>query len=91
MSKSIDDLYSDNANTIFLADKDLQAVGYVKMTEYNRVCSERDRLREAYEVLKELQECSSYWSEYCVPIGIHDRIDNAITAVEALQENSNDQ
>ena len=29
-------------------------------------------------VLLELKECSDYWSEYAVPIGIHERIDEAI-------------
>ena len=45
--------------------------------------AERDRL---LEVLKEVQECSAYWSEYYVPIGIHDRIQAAIASVESLQE-----
>lgn len=38
------------------------------------------------EVLKELQECSEYWSEYFVPLGIHDRIRDAIKRAEALDE-----
>jgi len=29
---------------------------------------------DMYEALKELAECSQYWSDYDVPIGIHDRI-----------------
>jgi hypothetical protein len=37
------------------------------------------------EVLKELQECSEYWSEYFVPLGIHDRIKNAIKAAEDIE------
>lgn len=37
------------------------------------------------EVLKEVQECSEYWSEYCVPLGIHERIANAIKAAEDVQ------
>ena len=49
--------------------------------------AERDRL---LEVLKELQECSSYWSEYYVPIGIHERIQAAIASVESLQEERDD-
>jgi hypothetical protein len=34
---------------------------------------------ELLEVLKELHESASYWSEYDVPIGIVDRIRSAIT------------
>ena len=52
-------------------------------TQLARATAERDRL---LEVLKELQECSAYWSEYYVPIGIHDRIQAAIASVESLQE-----
>ena len=29
---------------------------------------------DMYAVLRELAECSQYWSEYDVPLGIHDRI-----------------
>ena len=31
-------------------------------------------------VLRELHECAAYWSEYDVPIGIHDRIKDALAA-----------
>ena len=40
--------------------------------------------KQMLEVLRELQECSEYWSEYFVPIGIHQRIANAIKAGEEL-------
>ena len=30
------------------------------------------------EVLEEVEECSRYWSEYDVPLGLHDRIKSAI-------------
>ena len=33
---------------------------------------------DMYAVLKELAECSQYWSEYDVPLGIHDRIAAAL-------------
>jgi len=33
---------------------------------------------DMYAVLKELAECSEYWSEYYVPLGIHDRIAAAL-------------
>jgi len=36
------------------------------------------------EVLKELRECAEYWSEYYVPIGIHERINNAIMKAEGM-------
>ena len=38
------------------------------------------------EVLKEVQECSEYWSECFVPVGIHERIANAIKAAEEANE-----
>ena len=37
-------------------------------------------------VLLELKECSDYWSEYAVPIGIHERIDAAIAELLAQPE-----
>ncbi len=36
-----------------------------------------------YSVLKELQESASYWSEYDVPLGIVDRINDVLGKVEA--------
>jgi len=33
---------------------------------------------DMYAVLRELAECSEYWSEYDVPLGIHDRIATAL-------------
>jgi hypothetical protein len=39
-------------------------------------------------VLLELKECSDYWSEYAVPIGIHERIDAAIAELLAQPEKS---
>ncbi len=33
---------------------------------------------EMLEMLLELQECASYWSEYDVPLGIKERLDEAI-------------
>ena len=37
---------------------------------------------QMYSVLKELQESASYWSEYDVPLGIVDRINNVLKNVE---------
>ena len=37
---------------------------------------------QMYSVLKELQESASYWSEYDVPIGIVDRINDVLNKVE---------
>ena len=37
---------------------------------------------QMYSVLKELQESASYWSEYDVPIGIVDRINDVLKRVE---------
>jgi hypothetical protein len=41
---------------------------------------------EMLDVLKELDECATYWSEYDVPIGIHDRIKAAIAKAEGRAE-----
>jgi thiamine monophosphate synthase len=38
------------------------------------------------EVLQELNECASYWSQYDVPVGIHDRIKLAIAKAKGEQE-----
>jgi len=35
-------------------------------------------MSKALDVLLELKDCSDYWSEYFVPLGIHERIDDAI-------------
>ena len=37
---------------------------------------------DLYAVLKELQESAAYWSEYDVPLGIVDRINQAIAKAE---------
>ena len=37
---------------------------------------------QMYSVLKELQESAYYWSEYDVPLGIVDRINNVLKKVE---------
>ena len=38
---------------------------------------------QMYNVLKELQESVSYWSEYDVPLGIVDRINDVLKKVES--------
>jgi hypothetical protein len=38
---------------------------------------------KALAVLLELKDFSNYWSEYTVPIGIHERIDEADIALIA--------
>ena len=47
---------------------------------------EKDKMAEfapqMYSVLKELQEPASYWSEYDVPLGIVDRINDVLKQVE---------
>ena len=47
---------------------------------------EKDKMADfapqMYSVLKELQESASYWSEYDVPIGIVDRINDVLKKVE---------
>jgi hypothetical protein len=41
---------------------------------------------QMYSVLKELQESASYWSEYDVPLGIVDRINDVLGKVENLKK-----
>ncbi len=41
---------------------------------------------QMYSVLKELQESASYWSEYDVPLGIVDRINDVLEKVENVQK-----
>lgn len=60
----------------------ISAVGY---PDDEQSVAEAKRLFELYkaapkmlEVLQELDQCAAYWSEYDVPIGIHDRIKYAI-------------
>ena len=43
-------------------------------------------MSKALVVLLELKDCSDYWSEYFVPIGIHERIDEAIQELLAQPE-----
>ena len=47
---------------------------------------EKDKIADfapqMYSVLKELQESASYWSEYDVPLGIVDRINDVLKKVE---------
>lgn len=38
---------------------------------------------DMYAVLRELAECSQYWSEYDVPLGIHDRIAAALAKADS--------
>lgn len=39
-----------------------------------------DAFSQMLKVLEEVKECSYYWSEYDVPLGLHERIDNALKA-----------
>jgi hypothetical protein len=39
---------------------------------------------EMLGMLEELDECATYWSEYDVPIGIHDRIKSAIAKAKGV-------
>lgn len=41
---------------------------------------------QMYSVLKELQESAYYWSEYDVPLGIVDRINDVLEKVENAQK-----
>jgi hypothetical protein len=46
-------------------------------------------MSKALAVLLELKESASYWSEYDVPIGIHERIDEAIEELTTKPEKFN--
>jgi hypothetical protein len=46
------------------------------------ICAAPDML----DVLEELDECASYWSQYDVPVGIHDRIKLAIAKAKGEQQ-----
>ncbi len=52
--------------------------------------TEKDKMAifapQMYSVLKDLQESASYWSEYDVPLGIVDRINDVLEKVENLQK-----
>ena len=41
------------------------------------------QIAELVAVLRELADCAEYWSEYDVPIGIHDRIKAALAMAGA--------
>ena len=43
-------------------------------------------MNKALTVLLELKESASYWSDYDVPIGIHERIEEAILELTAKPE-----
>ena len=51
---------------------------------------EKDKMADfapqMFSVLKELQESASYWSEYDVPLGIVDRINDVLKKVENNKE-----
>lgn len=53
--------------------------GQATLRELYALREQRDQL---LAVLTELQECSAYWSEYDVPLGIVGRIDAAIASVK---------
>ena len=50
------------------------------------VLKELQESASMYSVLKELQESASYWSEYDVPIGIVDKINDVLEKVENAQK-----
>ena len=54
----------------------------IQMCHITALCDEVERLQAQraamLAVLEELDECAAYWSEYDVPLGLHDRIKSAI-------------
>jgi hypothetical protein len=51
-----------------------------------QAAADRRRVEAMLPVLIELRECAEYWSEYYVPLGIHERIDAAIAAEASAAE-----
>ena len=54
----------------------------IRMETVTALCDEMERLQAQRDamltVLEELDECAEYWSEYDVPLGLHERIKAAI-------------
>lgn len=49
------------------------------LDEYAHTIEElRDQNKQMLAVLEDVDACAEYWSEYYVPVGIHDRIKSAI-------------
>jgi hypothetical protein len=51
-------------------------IGTVDLYKIRLIQDQRDNL---FKVLVEVQRCSEYWSEYDVPVGLHDRIKDSIS------------
>lgn len=86
--RSIDDLSKDDVMTeakphrricdVFGGTKE-NPVGLANAEFIVRACNNHERL---LAMLKELEECAAYWSEYDVPLGIVDRLRKTIADAE---------
>lgn len=57
-----------------------QAAADKELALLDRVIVQQQAIRHMADVLAELQDSASYWSEYDVPCGIHARIAEALAA-----------
>jgi hypothetical protein len=73
------DAYSDDDYCIGVPDGKVDQVAVCSKRDANLIAAAPDM----YAALKELAECSQYWSEYDVPLGIHGRIAAALAKAGA--------
>ena len=86
-----------NYKVVFEADETRPCKMYISSDNRNYIASVNDdpetvamfqifaAAPDMLDVLQELNECASYWSQYDVPVGIHDRIKSAIAKAKGEQ------
>jgi hypothetical protein len=65
-----------------IRDANNEVLGYAMKPEIKKVW---EASPDMLDVLQELNECAYYWSQYDVPVGIHDRIKSAIAKAKGGQ------
>jgi hypothetical protein len=65
-----------------IRDANNEVLGYAMKPEIKKLWEAAPKM---LEVLHELDESAYYWSQYDVPIGIHDRIKSAIAKAKGEQ------
>jgi hypothetical protein len=83
-SKHVDEWYAEPFDYPMLVDSDGKVVAMCLSSDagYDHLFAAAP---DMLEVLQELNECASYWSQYDVPVGIHDRIKLAIAKAKGEQ------
>jgi hypothetical protein len=66
-----------------IRDANNEVLGYAMKPEIKKLW---EASPDMMEVLQELDESAYYWSQYDVPIGIHDRIKSAIAKAKGEQQ-----